>query len=72
MARPSRCRRVRPVYYSAHLIQRRRGSGPLSTSHSTMTASNIPFNVSEHYKVHEVIGEGAYGVVVWVYGLGLR
>ncbi|WOO78483.1 Mitogen-activated protein kinase CPK1 [Vanrija pseudolonga] len=29
-----------------------------------MTASNIPFNVSEHYKVHEVIGEGAYGVVV--------
>ncbi|EJT52120.1 mitogen-activated protein (MAP) kinase [Trichosporon asahii var. asahii CBS 2479] len=27
-----------------------------------MTASNIPFNVSEHYKVHEVIGEGASAV----------
>jgi hypothetical protein len=22
-----------------------------------------PFNVTEHYKVHDVIGEGAYGVV---------
>lgn len=30
----------------------------------SMNASNVPFNVSEHYKVHEVIGEGAYGVVV--------
>jgi hypothetical protein len=27
-------------------------------------AVHAPFNVTEHYEVHEVIGEGAYGVVV--------
>ncbi|WVF68687.1 mitogen-activated protein kinase CPK1 [Kwoniella sp. CBS 6097] len=30
----------------------------------TVDQSQIPFNVSEHYQVQEVIGEGAYGVVV--------
>ncbi|WVW86614.1 mitogen-activated protein kinase CPK1 [Kwoniella bestiolae CBS 10118] len=30
----------------------------------TVDQSSIPFNVSEHYQVLEVIGEGAYGVVV--------
>ena len=29
-----------------------------------LDSANVPFNVSEHYEVHEVIGEGAYGVVV--------
>jgi hypothetical protein len=24
----------------------------------------IPFNVSDNYAVHDIIGEGAYGVVV--------
>lgn len=23
----------------------------------------VPFNVSEQYDIHEVVGEGAYGVV---------
>jgi hypothetical protein len=27
-------------------------------------ASPIPFNVSDNYAVHDIIGEGAYGVVV--------
>jgi len=26
----------------------------------------IPFNVSDNYAVHDIIGEGAYGVVVYV------
>jgi hypothetical protein len=26
--------------------------------------SDVPFNVSEHYEVLELVGEGAYGVVV--------
>ncbi len=30
----------------------------------TLDTTNIPFNVSEHYEVVDVIGEGAYGVVV--------
>jgi hypothetical protein len=27
----------------------------------------IPFNVSDNYAVHDIIGEGAYGVVVYVH-----
>ena len=27
-------------------------------------ASNVPFNVSHNYDIEDVIGEGAYGVVV--------
>ena len=30
----------------------------------TLDNTSIPFNVSEHYEVLEMIGEGAYGVVV--------
>jgi len=34
----------------------------------------IPFNVSDNYAVHDIIGEGAYGVVVYVHPiyLGVR
>jgi hypothetical protein len=31
--------------------------------HPDVDPSEVPFNVSEHYRVNEIIGEGAYGVV---------
>jgi hypothetical protein len=33
---------------------------------SLVPAAPIPFNVSDNYAVHDIIGEGAYGVVVQV------